>query len=180
MANLRDNEEFMLEVFRKNKKAIEFDNVSDRLKEDAIFVQRAKDIFSSDSTEFFSLCISLRNFRKKKEENARNIKAGETDEFGELNKEKPIKVKKARTVTKRKDEGELLKNQNSEIDDFISLLEKLPIGNDDRDYLIMKYGDASAEKRLVVTLMIYDYISQHDKKALRVSRGNKNFFYRYF
>ena len=57
LAKLRDDSEFMLEVFETKMKAVEFDNVSDRLKDDEKFIQRCKDIFSHDSDEFFSLCI---------------------------------------------------------------------------------------------------------------------------
>ncbi len=67
LARLRDDADFMLEVFKFRKVASEFDRVSDRLKEDEDFIQRTKDIFSDNSLEFFSLSISLRNYRKEKE-----------------------------------------------------------------------------------------------------------------
>ncbi len=64
---LRDNPDFMIEVFRSHKIASDFDKASDRLKGDPGFIQKTKDVFASDRLEFFSLCILLRNWRKQKE-----------------------------------------------------------------------------------------------------------------
>ncbi|MCX4364460.1 MAG: hypothetical protein OSJ70_01615 [Bacilli bacterium] len=42
LAKLRDDSEFMLEVFETKMKAVEFDNVSDRLKDDEKFIKDAR------------------------------------------------------------------------------------------------------------------------------------------
>ncbi len=68
LTKLRDDADFMLEVFKLRKVASEFDRVSDRLKEDKEFIQKTKEIFWDNSLEFFSLSISLRNYKKEKEQ----------------------------------------------------------------------------------------------------------------
>lgn len=100
LAKLRDDAEFMLGVFRFRKLASDFDRVSDRLKDDDNFIQRTKDIFSDNSLEFFSLAISLRNYRKEKEKREAQQNIDKQNKTGKNNVKKKDKGSTTNRVTR--------------------------------------------------------------------------------
>lgn len=192
LVKLRDDAEFMLEVFRMQMKAIEFDNVSDRLKDDEGFVQRTKDIFSSNREEFFSLAISLRNHRKKREAdkedvnkpNEQKVEPVKVQTSKSIFKEKPIKSETAiHIVKKERVKEEEVKEKKSEEDAFSVLVKRLPISEKDQKNLIFKYSGVSEEKKLLATFMVMDFLDQLEKdrpKSVRVLRSNNNKFYPHY
>lgn len=191
LAKLRDDAEFMLEVFRMQMKAIEFDNVSDRLKDDEDFVQKTKDIFSSDRDEYFSLAISLRNHRKKKEADKEDVnKPNEKKEKPKdqasksIFKASTIKVETARPIVKKERVREKeVKEEKCEEDAFSVLVKRLPISEKDQKNLIFKYSGVSEEKKLLATFMVMDFLDQLEKdrpKSVRLLRSNNNKFYPHY
>lgn len=192
LVKLRDDAEFMLEVFRMQMKAIEFANVSDRLKDDEGFVQRTKDIFSSNREEFFSLAISLRNHRKKREAdkedvnkpNEQKVEPVKVQTSKSIFKEKPIKSETAiHIVKKERVKEEEVKEKKSEEDAFSVLVKRLPISEKDQKNLIFKYSGVSEEKKLLATFMVMDFLDQLEKdrpKSVRVLRSNNNKFYPHY
>lgn len=191
LVKLRDDAEFMLEVFRMQMKAIEFDNVSDRLKDDEDFVQKTKDIFSSDRDEYFSLAISLRNHRKKKEADKEDVnKPNEKKEKPKdqasksIFKESPIKVETARPIVKKERvRDKEVKEEKCEEDAFSVLVKRLPISEKDQKNLIFKYSGVSEEKKLLATFMVMDFLDQLEKdrpKSVRLLRSNNNKFYPHY
>lgn len=191
LAKLRDDAEFMLEVFRMQMKAIEFDNVSDRLKDDEDFVQKTKDIFSSDRDEYFSLAISLRNHRKKKEADKEDVnKPNEKKEKPKdqasksIFKASTIKVETARPIVKKERvRDKEVKEEKCEEDAFSVLVKRLPISEKDQKNLIFKYSGVSEEKKLLATFMVMDFLDQLEKdrpKSVRLLRSNNNKFYPHY
>lgn len=67
LLRLRDNAGFMLEVFRNQVKASEFNNLSSRLKDDEDFLQRVKDVLACNHDEYYNLCILIRTWNKTHE-----------------------------------------------------------------------------------------------------------------
>lgn len=183
LSELRDNADFMLDVFRFRTKTTEFDKVTDRLKEDESFIQRTKDIFSSDETEFFNLCMALRKYRKEKEAEI---------SFSSKVAEKEIPVVVENKIKPEVEESssfkvESVKKTHSEVfymeaadnfDSFCSLVEQLPIAKDERDLVLAMYQDASDERKIVAWSMVYDFLNYKDKpKSVRLLRSSKKYYY---
>ena len=188
---LRDNAEFMLDVFRIRKNAIEFDYLSERLKEDDDFIQQIKDILSINRYELLKFKWSLEDYKKGKVERqnqqvCRSIKVGKIPVtfIDHDDKEKNMKVKTvtAKTVSKKetlieissqievptKEDKCKLPNceevDDKEIENFILLVDQLPISIVERNGLILKYRDASEEAKMIALMMLYDFVNDQGKE----------------
>lgn len=207
LAKLRDDADFMLEVFRFKMVAQEFDNVSERLKDDVDFIQRTKDVFSANSAEFFNLIISLRKRRKEKEQQANQQVEHQIDqqvsnqvkeEKSSLihkdndnkmklikttsSKETTIKTQPKKSVLVKKEKCKNLeKDVDEDIKSFAFLIGQLPISEDKRELLIAKYSDSSEEKRMVALMMVYDFVNYYGKaQPVKLLKTQKNYFYNCF
>lgn len=134
--DLHNNPKFMLEVFRIKKDASEFDKCSDNLKNNLEFINKTKNIFRRNQEEFYRLVTSLRRIRIAKY-------LGNKDE-------------QMRNVTPEE--------ENNYIKLFSSLLDKIPINQKDKDYLIKKYREASIEIKTNSLIMLYNFTKQQEKE----------------
>lgn len=186
LLELRDNAEFMLEVFRTKRKAIEFNNLSERLKEDARFIQKIKNILSTNGYELYHLRILLNDYKKVKQQKVSNLVKKEEKVLSIVkdndDKEKTMKVNSVKKTSSKEPpiteppkstvpineekciSTNLETSVEGEIESFVSLVNQLHISEEERELLISKFHDASEEVRTIVLMMVYDFVNYQSKE----------------